>query len=205
MTKERSTPQQARARELKQKIREASIHVLEAEGIDKFSTAAVSKHLNISIGSIYRYYPNKQALLESLAQEWLGESKAVFKEIESWPLEEMTNSAFMTAFLSRIAAVYRSHSKLSLLLQSILESPKLREIEAKHDEYMIRRQALILKRLSIGNSDSERHRLSEILLTQGHYGLILSLNQGPRRGAKSLTDIIFMMTQLLETYSAKPK
>lgn len=203
MTKERSTPRQARARELKQKIREASIHVLEAEGIDKFSTAAVSKYLNISIGSIYRYYPNKQALLDTLAKEWLEESKTVLKEIESWPIENMAIGEFMADFLSRSAEVYRRHSKLTLLLQSILESPKLREVEEKHDAYIIRRLAVVLKRLSIGTSDTERQRLSEILLAQGHYGLILTLEQGPRRGTKSLNDIVFMLTQLLGHYVQK--
>ena len=47
-------------------IVEAAARVLEADGLDGFSTNAVAERAGVSIGSLYQYFPRKEALIGAL-------------------------------------------------------------------------------------------------------------------------------------------
>ena len=44
-------------------ISEATIQVLLAVGLDRLTTTRVAERAGVSVGTLYQYYPNKQALL----------------------------------------------------------------------------------------------------------------------------------------------
>ncbi len=62
----RKTPKQARSVETVTVIVEAAARVLEGAGADGFSTNAVAERAGVSIGSVYQYFPDKEALLGAL-------------------------------------------------------------------------------------------------------------------------------------------
>jgi AcrR family transcriptional regulator len=68
---ERRKPRQARANETVQAILEGAAQVLEAGGLAAFTTNAVSARAGVSIGTLYQYFADKQALLRSLAEREL--------------------------------------------------------------------------------------------------------------------------------------
>jgi AcrR family transcriptional regulator len=59
----RKSPVQARSVATVQTIHEATIQVLISHGLPYLTTARVAERAGVSVGSIYQYYPNKQALL----------------------------------------------------------------------------------------------------------------------------------------------
>jgi AcrR family transcriptional regulator len=59
----RKEPRQARSRQMRQDILDASIRVLRRHGAQKFTTPRVAEAAGVSVGSLYQYFPNKQALL----------------------------------------------------------------------------------------------------------------------------------------------
>ena len=64
----RKTPSQARAGETVAAIIEAAAQVLEASGAEGFNTNAVAERAGVSIGSLYQYFPGKDALTVALIQ-----------------------------------------------------------------------------------------------------------------------------------------
>lgn len=68
-TTARVVPKQARAEERRAKIIEAGKQVYAEFGIENFSLAKVHKIVGGSVGSVYRYYGNKTALLDEIAPE----------------------------------------------------------------------------------------------------------------------------------------
>ena len=44
-------------------IPEATLQVLLAVGLDRLTTTRVAERAGVSVGTLYQYYPNKQALL----------------------------------------------------------------------------------------------------------------------------------------------
>ena len=61
-TRPRKTPSQARAEDTVESIIEAAAQVLEAEGFEGFNTNAIARRAGVSIGSLYQYFPGKDAL-----------------------------------------------------------------------------------------------------------------------------------------------
>jgi AcrR family transcriptional regulator len=64
----RKTPRQRRAAETVAVILEATAQLLERDGLEGFTTNAVAERAGVSIGAIYRYFPNKRALMLALAE-----------------------------------------------------------------------------------------------------------------------------------------
>lgn len=64
----RKKPVQPRAVETYAWMLEAAAQILESQGIDAFNTNLVAERAGVSIGSLYQYFPGKDALLVALMQ-----------------------------------------------------------------------------------------------------------------------------------------
>jgi AcrR family transcriptional regulator len=64
--KARKQPRQRRSRETVAVILEAAARVLEQRGLEGYNTNAVAERGGISVGSVYQYFPNKDALTLAL-------------------------------------------------------------------------------------------------------------------------------------------
>ena len=59
----RKAPRQARSAETVGVIVEATARILEEVGLGRFTTNAVAERAGVSIGSLYQYFPGKEALI----------------------------------------------------------------------------------------------------------------------------------------------
>ena len=59
----RKMPRQRRAKETVDAILEATARILMEDGYDKCSTNRVAKRAGVSVGSLYQYFPSKEALV----------------------------------------------------------------------------------------------------------------------------------------------
>jgi AcrR family transcriptional regulator len=67
----RKSPRQARSAQLVHDVLEAAVRVLAREGARRFTTARVADEAGVSVGSLYQYFPNKEAILFRLqTDEW---------------------------------------------------------------------------------------------------------------------------------------
>ncbi|WP_423602171.1 TetR/AcrR family transcriptional regulator [Sphingomonas sp. MS122] len=67
----RKAPRQARSAATIDAIHTATIQVLLAEGVGRLTTTRVAERAGVSIGSMYQYYPHKQALLFAIVERQL--------------------------------------------------------------------------------------------------------------------------------------
>jgi AcrR family transcriptional regulator len=66
--KMRKTPAQSRSRATVEVVLEAAVQLLESGGEHGFNTNALAERAGVSIGTLYRYFPDKQAILVALAR-----------------------------------------------------------------------------------------------------------------------------------------
>ena len=62
----RKKPLQARSAATVQAILQAAAHILETDGLAACSTNAVALKAGVSIGSLYQYFPSREAITKAL-------------------------------------------------------------------------------------------------------------------------------------------
>lgn len=98
----RKKPQQLRSRVTIDTIFEAAIQVLLANGLDRITTIQIAERAGVSVGSLYQYFPNKNALLAAIVKRHVGEvtdiTMAACKSAHGRTIGEMC-ATMMSAFV----------------------------------------------------------------------------------------------------------
>src|SRR5678809_1130501 len=95
-TSPRKSATQARAQATVDAILEATARILVKEGYDRASTNRIALAAGVSIGSLYQYFPSKEALVAALIERHMDEMLVVVTEavagIEGKPIEQAVRS-----------------------------------------------------------------------------------------------------------------
>jgi AcrR family transcriptional regulator len=80
----RKKPRQARSEETIKAIFEAAARILQTQALDGFNTNAVARLAGVSIGTLYQYFPNKNAILIAMARRELDKvSQTIIRSIDA--------------------------------------------------------------------------------------------------------------------------
>src|SRR6202021_3699226 len=77
----RKRPRQERSERLVADVLEAAVRVLAREGAQRFTTARVAEEAGVSVGSLYQYFPNKEAILFRLQSDEWNQTGALLESI----------------------------------------------------------------------------------------------------------------------------
>jgi AcrR family transcriptional regulator len=118
----RRNPRQQRAQATVEAVLEAAAQILEAKGMEGASTNAIATRAGVSVGSLYQYFPNKEALLLALHERHVLELEqrmaAAFAEAEALPLE-----AAVRLLLRHLVTAYQTRPGLQRVL--VMESARV--------------------------------------------------------------------------------
>lgn len=100
----RKTPRQLRAKHSVDVVLEAAAQLLEATGEAGFNTNAVAERAGVSIGTLYRYFPDKASILRALAQrETEAHRSAVMAVLDGGSPGVARDRAIIRAFVQAFA------------------------------------------------------------------------------------------------------
>src|SRR3569832_52880 len=92
---------QERSRATVDALVEATARILVREGFDKASTNRIADLAGVSIGSLYQYYPSKEALVAAVIErhnrEIMQVVRAALAEVAGQPLEPATRTLVASA------------------------------------------------------------------------------------------------------------
>jgi AcrR family transcriptional regulator len=74
----RRMPKQERARATVDAVIEAAARILIEDGYDRLNTNRVAELAGVSVGTLYQYFPNKEAIVEALVERIAEERIAAF-------------------------------------------------------------------------------------------------------------------------------
>lgn len=185
----RNTPVQARSRKRAQHIIDVTGELLERVGFDDLTTILIAKEVGISVGTLYHYFPNKQAILFAMGSQWLEQMKRQLDEIDRSPLEEMSLEEAVELLITQTFKAYRKQKALLILVQAMFTVPDLHELEQQHDELVISRMAEVFKRMGVRKHVNERTRIARLYLEMIHSLFLMAINQKPEPAKRTLSDI----------------
>lgn len=125
----RKRPQQERSRALVQAIVEAGARILGEQGLARFTTNAVAEAAGVSVGSLYQYFPNKQALVEAIRDRHLQDCLSAVRARQGLFAEQPLRDVVQSVVDGMVAA----HAENPGLHRVLLEELPIEE--AARDPY----------------------------------------------------------------------
>jgi len=193
----RNVPVQQRAHRQRDKILKATSELLETVGVDELTTIRVAEAVGISVGTLYHYFPNKHAILHSLAENWIETVLYELGEIGGGDVGTMPTKDFVVLITGVFEALFIKHSPLLPLINAINTLPELNSLKVEFKQQLVKALAEIFIDLNICTSTLESERLSSVYW-QLLQGLLLLYVDADPKSDKTLSDIKYLQYSLLE-------
>lgn len=148
----RKTPRQRRALETRARILDAARAVFAEHGYAAGTTNRIAEQAAISVGSLYQYFPNKDAILVELVQVHIDDgTREVLAALEAAPDGDGNLTTMVPSIVSALVAVHARDRRLHQVLFE--ESPRppslLRRLHEVEDAVV----ASIAERLRAANPE----------------------------------------------------
>jgi AcrR family transcriptional regulator len=131
----RRVPRQARSREKVARMLEAADRLLGREGVEALTTTRVAAEAGVSVGALYQYLPDRDAVIDALADRYLARLEALMDSFvdraarESWPDP-------VTILVESFADLYRSEPGFRALWFGRHLTERTREADRRHKRVM---------------------------------------------------------------------
>jgi AcrR family transcriptional regulator len=190
----RKRPRQTRSTETVDRILAAAARIFDERGYRATTTNHVAAEAEVSIGSLYQYFPNKDALLVALAEQHLADAAERFGGRLVQMREERPGLVDTVRTLVELAVALNDSSRLhATLFSDCPRTPALTERLEQFTELIVSEVCWHLDRTGSGGPDPHlRARLVVAAVDAAVHEVVLAEPPGPSRAAATaeLVDLV---------------
>jgi AcrR family transcriptional regulator len=176
----RNAPVQARSRERLRRVLDAADEVLARDGAQGFTTTRVAAQAGVPIGSVYRFFPDKEAIVEALAVRYWSDFEdlvaGVAETDAAQPLEDPVGEV-----LDVLVAGFRARPGFLGLWYGGLRTERVRDATRPTRDAIARSIERILARRWPAATRRARGRVAEMAVLAGD-GLLREAFRRDRQG-----------------------
>jgi AcrR family transcriptional regulator len=180
----RNAPIQARSRERLRRVLDAADEALAAEGANAFTTTLVAAQAGVPIGSIYRFFPDKEAIVEALAVRYWSDLEDLVAGVADadgvTPLDDP-----VAGVLDVLIAGFRARPGFLALWYGGLRSERVRDATRPTRTAIARSIERILANHWPDAARRNRARAAEMVVLTGD-GLLREAFRRDRRGDRAV-------------------
>ena len=144
----RKKPVQPRSQKMVKGILDATRRLLRKSGggkITQVTTNHIAREAKISVGSLYQYFPNKEAILYELYRDMLGQFSSVMDKFKTEPFLSLPRGEFFDRF-NRAMKDAESDGKVVFEMHNAVKIyPALAEADRQHAEEIAGEMAGFMK------------------------------------------------------------
>ena len=111
----RNRPHQARSRVTVEAILDAAVRIFEREGAEAATTSRVAEVAGVSVGTLYQYFGNRDAILDALQDREFGRAQAMMQRVLANP-DGASDRAIARSVVEELFRLYRSAPALHRVL-----------------------------------------------------------------------------------------
>jgi AcrR family transcriptional regulator len=194
----RKAPRQSRSQATVTAILNATAHILIERGSAAASTNAVAERAGVSVGSLYQYFPNKDALVSALAARHGEKMMAVIQRA----LTNAMDATLADALAGLVEATVEAHRVDSDLHRVLEEQLGSMDVDAAHDEYTDVMEDRIVALLARHRDEitAPDLKLAAFMLMHASHSLIHAIVRQRPKGSSlkyATQEIVSMMTAYL--------
>ncbi|MFY9351690.1 MAG: TetR/AcrR family transcriptional regulator [Sphingobium sp.] len=131
-----SGPKQKRSRERAERILTCAVEIMAEKGVDAFRMSDLAERTGIAFGSLYQYFPNRTAVLETLARRYnlIGHA-CVDKELQNLRSAEDIH-AVLCAITDSYTRFFLDEPAVQLIWQATQASRQLQAMDAEDGAHL---------------------------------------------------------------------
>ena len=184
-----------------QKILDAAERIFADVGYDNATTNAIAARAETSIGSLYQFFPNKEAILKAVVLRYLEEMRALFDQhLTPEALETLSLPHFLERLIYDLAQLRESHQGFRPIFFATQISPEGIEATSELKREIMQRISLLLTLRNPVLSKQQCTICSRtcVAIFQSLMSLAMDL-QGQERIAQ-LNELRLVLLSYLQTY-----
>jgi AcrR family transcriptional regulator len=195
----RKAPRQSRSQATVNAILDATARILVERGIAAASTNAVAERAGVSVGSLYQYFPNKDALIAALHARHGDEMMAVIQRALNQAMMDETLEDALAGLIEAAVEAHRVDADLHRVLEQYLGDETMEAHHAEYIDVMEGRVVAMLARHRDRISAPDLKLAAFMMLNASHELIHAVVLQRPRGvSLKAATqDIVHMMKAYL--------
>jgi len=120
----RRQPTQARSRERVERILEATAAIVDADGLDAVTTNAIAEQAGLPVGTLYQFFPNREAVLHALLERQLAALDERFASLLGPASDALPVDRTIDAVVDALAKAYLELPALAGLVQGLRADPR---------------------------------------------------------------------------------
>jgi AcrR family transcriptional regulator len=102
----RRRPVQQRSHERRDRILTVAKHLIAQSGSERLTMSEIAAQAEVSIGSLYQYFPDKRAILRTLAEQYTAESRHCISEALSPATDPDTLAAAFSSLVDQYYTMF---------------------------------------------------------------------------------------------------
>lgn len=186
-TVQRALPQQERAARTVDLILTVTAQLLEEAGFEKLSTNAICERAGLTPPALYRYFPNKYAVLKTLGERLMAAQNAA---LAAWFSTDLTQDTFRESLSKMLLEQHRvtqAQAGGGWIMRSLHSSPFLLDVRQRSNAQVVDGLLEWLAQMN-RQLDVEAARLKVRIAVEAGYAVIEMLCDEPEANAQAVCD-----------------
>lgn len=196
-TKMRRVPQRTRGRQRVETILAAAAAVFAEQGYEAATTNEIAARADTSIGSLYQFFPNKEALFQALLNQHREELRALFANLLAPDRITLPTAEFVDRVMDALADFGASHIGFKQFFLDTPTSPALAAMVVNLDNEILTRvdEGFAMRYPNLNPENRRLHTCIAITMIKSLLSLAAS-NTAPRD--KVLAEVKVVLSNYLE-------
>lgn len=200
----RKSPRQERSRRTVARILDAAAHVFHEQGYSAATTNDIADEAGVSIGSLYQYFPNKDALLVALTQQHIESATAGLVDLLG---QLPAGTGFESILREVVDFLVEQHDLNELHVLVAHQAPRTHEISVELDRAKAQLVDMSAGLLASAVPDPQRRLLVAQMVVAtidaGVHEVIIRATSGASRGA-AIDLTVATALGIIEAETARP-
>jgi AcrR family transcriptional regulator len=197
----RKTPVQTRGRERVERILDAAAQVFAEVGYEAATTDAIAAQAGASIGSLYQFYPNKQAIFDAVARRHLDRASELFDALLAKAADGTSWTELIADGIDGFAALDRTDPNLRAVWRNWHVAGSFLTAGSALNEELAHRGESVVARYARGLPRAKREIVATMVVEVISSMLFAAARRGGGPAARAiLEETKVMLRRYLEPY-----
>ncbi len=206
MVSVRRVPKQTRGEQRLTAILDAAAHVFQDYGYDGATTTLIAQRAHTAIGSLYDFFPNKEAIARTLVERFIADLQALYASILTEELARLPLAEMIDRIIDPFVAYQQAHPGFRALWITSVDDRQLSTQHRALDARLVDWTTAVMSRRYPQYDAATARRLSQVCIRTVQ-GLIQLANaqQAAGAGGAVIVDLKLMMRAFLEAAAQRSR